>query len=91
MEKARLYSTISGLVQGVGYRFFCQRNAYRLNITGYAKNLWDGKVEIVAEGEKDKLLQFVDLLKQGPMLSDVKKVDIIWEEYKGEFSNFSVK
>jgi acylphosphatase len=90
MEKARIKALISGLVQGVGYRFFVQRNAYKLGISGYAKNLWDGKVEVVAEGDKDKILQLIDLLKKGPSLADVKEVKVFWEEYKGDFKNFSI-
>lgn len=91
LDKARLYCLISGLVQGVGYRFFCQRYAYRLNLTGYAKNLWDGKVEVVAEGDRDKLLQFLDHLKQGPSFAEVKKVEPYFQEFKGEFDDFTVK
>lgn len=90
MEKARIRAYVYGLVQGVGYRFFCQRYARVLNLTGYARNLFDGGVEVVAEGDKDKILQFIDLLKKGPTFSDVKKVDAEWCEYKGEFSGFIV-
>lgn len=91
MQKARLYCLISGLVQGVGYRYFAQYYAKKLNIFGYARNLFDGKVEVVAEGEKVNLLKFLDILKQGPPLSDVKKVDAKWEDYKNEYNDFLVR
>lgn len=90
MEKARVKAVVSGLVQGIGYRFFAQMNAYRLGLFGYAKNLWDGKVEVVVEGEKDKILLLIDILKKGPTLADVKDVEVIWEKYKGEFKEFYI-
>lgn len=90
MQKERLYCLISGLVQGVSYRFFARKYANLLNITGYAKNLWDGKVEVVAEGEKENLLKFLEVLKKGPSLSQVKKVDATWENYTGKHQGFSV-
>lgn len=90
MEKKRLYCLVSGLVQGVGYRFFARRYAKMLNICGYAKNLWDGKVEVVGEGEKDDLLKFLDILKKGPPSSDVKKVDAKWEEKTDEYDDFLI-
>ncbi|PIU65862.1 MAG: acylphosphatase [Armatimonadetes bacterium CG07_land_8_20_14_0_80_40_9] len=90
MEKARIEAKVSGLVQGVGYRFFVQREAYSLNLSGYAKNLWDGKVEVIVEGDKDKLLKFLEALKKGPWLSQVKDIKAVWREYKGEFKGFGV-
>lgn len=90
MQKERLYCKVSGLVQGVGYRFFARKYANLLNITGYAKNLWDGKVEVVAEGEKENLLKFLEELKKGPSLSQVKKIDAKWEEKTDKYNDFSV-
>lgn len=88
--KARMKAIVSGYVQGVGYRFFCHHYAIKLGLVGYAKNLWDGKVEVVVEGDKDKILEYLDLLKKGPISSEVKDVQATLEEYKGEFNNFGI-
>lgn len=88
--KARLRARVSGLVQCVGFRYFCKRHAERLGITGYAKNLMDGSVEVVAEGDKQRLLIFFDELKKGPSLSHVESVQPQWEEAEGKFTFFRV-
>ena len=65
---------IQGRVQGVGYRYFAQRCARDRGVTGYAKNLWDGDVEVVAQGEKAALDLFAYDLRQGPRSSHVNRV-----------------
>ena len=81
---------ISGLVQGVGFRYFIYRNAQLLNLTGYAKNLYDGSVETVVEGTKDSLTILHDLLKQGPSRSRVDSVKVEYSDYSGKFSRFEI-
>ena len=66
---------ISGRVQGVGYRYFAQRAASDLGLTGYARNLEDGRVEVYAAGSADKLDQLAGALRQGPRWSDVRGVE----------------
>jgi acylphosphatase len=65
---------VSGMVQGVGYRFFTQRAAERLKISGFVRNLWDGRVEVFAMGTPDQHKEFRRLLERGPMGSDVTEV-----------------
>ncbi|HVB85284.1 MAG TPA: acylphosphatase [Candidatus Dormibacteraeota bacterium] len=65
---------ISGIVQGVGFRYFAQRAAARLGITGYARNLSDGRVEVYATGSPDALKAFSKELKQGPRGASVSRV-----------------
>jgi acylphosphatase len=91
MEYGRVRVYVGGFVQGIGYRFFCQRCARKLNLKGYAKNFWDGKVEVLTEGEKDKILQFLELIKVGHQFADVKNFEAKWEEYKQEFMDFDVR
>jgi acylphosphatase len=67
---------VNGLVQGVGYRYYCYRKANEFDIKGYTKNLPDGSVVIEAEGEKSMLNEFVKQLRIGPMNSNVKSVII---------------
>lgn len=84
----RLYVRVYGIVQGVGFRKFVQIHAMRLGIKGYAKNLPDGTVEVVAEGHEEALSKLLEYIKRGPPLAEVEKVDYKFIEYKGEFKDF---
>ncbi|HWC99799.1 MAG TPA: acylphosphatase [Candidatus Sulfopaludibacter sp.] len=66
---------VRGRVQGVGYRSFAQKAAAGLGLTGYARNLDDGRVEVYAVGTEEKLSQLAGMLHRGPMWSDVRGVD----------------
>jgi acylphosphatase len=72
-KKARRYF-VSGTVQGVGYRFFVQRVAEKLDIGGYARNLFDGRVEVLAIGSTAQLDQLKSELERGPRSSSVSGV-----------------
>jgi acylphosphatase len=65
---------VSGMVQGVGYRFFTQRAAERLRIGGFVRNLWDGRVEVFAMGTPEQHKELRRLLERGPMSCDVTEV-----------------
>ena len=86
----RVKIKIFGIVQGVGFRFFTYRNAKNLGLKGYVKNLADGTVEALFEGEKEKIDEMIKLCKKGPLLAKVEKVDIIEERKidKNEFDDF---
>jgi acylphosphatase len=66
---------VRGRVQGVGYRYFAQRAAESLGVTGYARNLDDGRVEVYAVGPEKKLSELAGILYRGPRWSDVRGVD----------------
>lgn len=66
---------VHGRVQGVGYRYFVRREAESLGVTGFAKNLPDGRVEVVGEGPDDVLAEFEARLRQGPAFATVASVD----------------
>ncbi|MFC6592313.1 acylphosphatase [Deinococcus lacus] len=70
----RLTALVSGHVQGVGYRMYVQRHARDLNLCGYAENLSDGRVEVVAEGHEDDLERLKLRLEQGPPHAQVQAV-----------------
>lgn len=72
--QTRVIIIVKGLVQGVGYRYFCYRKAQEYDITGYAKNLIDSSVEVLAEGNKNLVNDFIKELKTGPSNSFVKSV-----------------
>lgn len=71
---------ISGFVQGVGFRRFVKQNALKLGLTGWVKNLSDNRVEAVFQGSKEQIEKIILLCGKGPFLSEVKDVDLIWEE-----------
>jgi acylphosphatase len=81
---------ISGFVQGVGFRYFAQRAAARLGISGYTRNLSDGRVEVYAIGSADALKAFRKELKQGPRGASVSGVTeedaAVQDAYMGRFA-----
>lgn len=89
--KERFHAFISGRVQGVAFRFFAQHVANMLGVTGWVRNLYDGRVEVVAEGNREILDRFLEELKKGPRLARVEEVEVNWEDYKGEFADFSIR
>lgn len=86
----RAHVLIKGRVQRVFYRDWTRRTAQGLSLTGWVRNLEDGRVEIVAEGEKNKLIKLIELIKEGPRLAKVKHIDVSWEKATGEFNNFEI-
>ena len=60
-------------------------------MTGWVRNLRDGKVEAVFEGEKEKVAELVEFCRRGPRGARVTRIDVSWEDYKGEFQDFSVR
>jgi acylphosphatase len=73
-QLARRY-LVSGRVQGVGFRYFVEKNATRLGITGWVRNLDDGRVEAHAQGTAEQLAALEGLLRQGPHWSEVRGVE----------------
>lgn len=69
-----LHAIISGQVQGVGFRAFVAENAKRLGLSGWARNLPDGRVEVVVSGEDDAVAKMLDALRAGPAASEVTDV-----------------
>lgn len=88
--KARAHMWVSGRVQGVFYRDNTRRWASSLGLSGWVRNLPDGRVEVSVEGEKDKIESLERKLMEGPPLSHVERVITEWEDYKGEYSGFHI-
>lgn len=86
----RVHLIISGDVQGVGYRAWVQGEARELGLVGWVKNQEDQAVELVAEGQKKKLEEFVKRCQKGPEVAWVKKVDATWQDATGEFVSFGI-
>lgn len=88
----RLKVTILGQVQGVFYRYNVKLQAEKFGLSGWVKNKADGSVELVAEGEEEKLKKFLDYCQAGPPFAQVEKVEVSWAEATGEFGqNFKFK
>lgn len=85
-NKMCIHCTISGRVQGVWFRASTQEQAEQLGLKGWARNLPDGRVEVLACGDKEKLAQLYAWLKEGPRLANVTDVtyeELAWCEYHG--------
>lgn len=82
---------INGEVQGVGYRFFAQRAAARHQVMGYVRNLRDGRVEALAEGEPSNVEAFKHDLATGPAYAIVANVEEINVEPTGQYSSFRIE
>jgi acylphosphatase len=88
--EARARILITGLVQGVFFRREITDLARRLGISGWVKNLQDGRVEALAEGDKGRLDELIRFCHVGPRGAVVRKVDVEWSEYSGEFRGFKI-
>ena len=82
---------VTGLVQGVGYRYFVMRHADSLNLNGYTQNLFNGEVLTEIEGDFGLINELIKQLKIGPMKGDVTNCSVEWSEYKNEFKRFEVR
>jgi acylphosphatase len=90
MEVARLY-LISGRVQGVGYRFFAEKEGNRLGVRGYVRNLMTGTVEVYAIGKPDVLEQFKRRLAQGPPGARVDRIEETEDHLDDRYSRFVIE
>lgn len=90
MNVFRLQAIVNGHDQGVGFRFFVRKQAQNLKLAGWARNLGNGNVEVLAEGPKEDLVKFLDLLRQGPRGSAVANVQTEWSDGTGEFNSFAI-
>ncbi len=82
---------ISGMVQGVGYRFFTQRAAAKHQVRGYVKNLPDGRVEVLAEGPPERVEAFKHDLAAGPVYAEVDKLEEIVLDPSGLYPAFRIE
>jgi len=89
--KARAHARVSGMVQGVFFRYETQALAEELGVRGWVRNTPDGKVEAIFEGEREKVEQMLDFCRKGPPGARVIDVEVKWESYKGEFSSFNIR
>ena len=89
MQK-RLTAFFSGIVQGVGFRYTTERIARHFEVTGYVQNLSDGRVEIVAEGEEAVLQDFLKAVRESPMKSYIRDMEVEWSPAEGKYKHFGI-
>ena len=89
-KKVRAHAIISGRVQGVFFRVETKRAADRIGAFGWVRNLRDGTVEAVFEGEQDRVNAVLEWCKEGPPHAQVSNVDVSWNDYTGEFKAFEI-
>ena len=87
----RAHVFIKGEVQGVFYRVWVRTQAERLGLTGWARNLADGRVEAVFEGPKEEIEEIISKCKIGPSVAGVKHLEIKWGEATEEYEGFEIE
>lgn len=89
---------ISGFVQGVGFRHFVRNKALEIGLTGWVRNLPDGRVETLLQSSassdqeaKEKIEEIILLCRKGPFLAEVENVEVTWQEEDKQFNDFSIQ
>jgi acylphosphatase len=90
-EIVRVHAWVQGRVQAVGFRAFVQQNAIQIGVTGWVRNVGYDTVEAVAEGTREQIERFLQMVKSGPLGSRVEDSREEWEAVTGEFVSFRVK
>ena len=90
-ESIRNHIFVSGKVQGVLFRDRTRRKARQIGVQGWVKNLPDNRVEMLLEGEKEKIQELIEWIKSEPFLVRVDNIEVKLEKYQNEFNNFEVK
>ena len=90
-EIVRVHVWVKGIVQNVGFRAYVEYSANRLEVTGWVRNVGYDTVEAVAEGDRETVERFIEMMKAGPRASRVDEARIEWENATGEFEAFGVE
>jgi len=88
--KSSVHIVVSGMVQGVGFRYFVQHHATQLGLTGWVRNLPGGEVEVMAEGAREFVQSLIVYLQRGPRSAVVSNTDVTWTEPCGQFERFDI-
>jgi len=89
--KVRAHVFVSGKVQGVFFRSETRREAKKRGVKGWVRNLPDGRVEAIFEGEEKSVKELIEFCKRGPPGARVTNVEVFWESPTGEFKDFEIK
>jgi len=91
MERVRARLIVQGSVQGVGYRFFVTKHARHFEVTGMVRNLPGNELEVVAEGERKEVENFLERVQEGPPGACVTEARVFWEPWTGFYPDFRVE
>ncbi len=91
MTETTAHIVVSGMVQGVGFRYFAYSHATKLRLTGYVKNLYSGDVEIIAQGDRSLVEEFIREVKVGPRHADVKDVKVEYGPVDHRYREFQIQ
>ncbi|MFA6233583.1 MAG: acylphosphatase [Bacteroidota bacterium] len=86
-----MHVVISGLVQGVGFRYFAMQKAREFGIRGYVRNLYSGEVEVIAQAEEGALDMLMRDLRIGPRSAHVNAVRMVWQEDDEMYNSFDIR
>jgi len=81
---------ISGRVQGIGFRFFVSSVARRRGLKGYVRNLDDGRVEILLQGDEEVIKETLEIIKSGHPLAKINKIEVNWKNKGENFEDFQI-
>jgi acylphosphatase len=87
----RMFAIVKGRVQGVNFRWYTQETAKQLGLVGYARNMPDGSVQVLAEGERTALEQLISFLHEGSPSSEVESVEVKWSDALGDLTDFAIR
>jgi len=90
MDEKRVHLTISGRVQGVGFRYFTYMNGINRHLHGWVRNRINGNVEVLAEGPQDQLTALIREIRKGPEMAQVLDVDLEWSEAQADLPPFTI-
>ena len=89
-ELSQVRAVIEGRVQGVGFRYFVRQAAMGMELVGWVRNLSDGRVELMAEGTRKDCEYLLKLVKQGPSMSEVSRIETQWGNPSGKEKGFRI-
>ncbi len=90
-ERARVHLLVSGIVQGVSFRYYTVEEARRLGVSGWVRNLADGRVEVEAEGDRVALERLLAFCRRGPPAAQVDDVEATWSAFRGDLGPFAAR
>ncbi len=90
MVKSASKIVISGTVQGLFFKNFTKENADKLNLKGFIRDLESGEIEVIAEGERENIVQLVDILRKGPAYSQIRNIKVEERKWSGDLKEFKV-
>ena len=91
VARVRAHVIVKGKVQGVYFRGYTQQEALAAGVTGWVRNLPDGSVEAIFEGEREAVERLVTWCRKGPPAARVTDVMVTWGEWRGEFDGFHIR